>query len=363
MTEPEAVSDSPSSRISWWFLLLVIWTVPGGLSAVQENLYLELRTEAEVSSLSLAVRTLPTWWPWILGTPVVIALGRRLRSRSRLARGTGHLVAAAILGAAHLFWLAAFRTWFPILYDFSLAVRWEQLLWSLHPFMELIAYGVVLMASRLHDTRREMDQRRLQFSQLREEMAVAGVQALRMQLQPHFLFNTLNSISVLVKDNPDGARAMIQGLSALLRDTLDSMDQEERTLEEEIDGFQTYWDLMKIRYPQLSCSVDVPSDVQNLDVPVMLLQPLAENVVRHGLPTREEPVRLTLRAEASDEKLRLTMSDDGTGLVGGWKEGVGLRNTRSRLKSLYGEDAVLSVAPRLPRGTTVQIEIPREIAG
>jgi LytS/YehU family sensor histidine kinase len=160
-----------------------------------------------------------------------------------------------------------------------------------------------------------------------------------MQLHPHFLFNTLHAISTLVHSNPDRAERMIASLSEMLRTTLSKHDAQEVTLREELSVLEPYLDIEKTRFGErLTVSLEVPEELMDAIVPHLLLQPLVENAIRHGIAPRPEGGEITLRARVRAGALELAVEDDGVGMPAEPRpDGVGLGNTRMRLHRLYGD--------------------------
>jgi signal transduction histidine kinase len=199
-------------------------------------------------------------------------------------------------------------------------------------------------------------------AELESRLAQARLQALRMQLNPHFLFNTLNSIASLVQDQPQ-AEEMIEALSDLLRLTLTAPDRAEVTLREELHLLDRYLLIEQIRFGQ-RLRVQKQIDAAALDavVPILVLQPLVENAVKHGIETQIAPGLIRIEAERVGGTLRLEVSDNGPGLAaaggGSFKEGVGLTNTRLRLKELHGENASLTLGPGKPGGLAAEVRLP-----
>jgi two-component sensor histidine kinase len=199
-------------------------------------------------------------------------------------------------------------------------------------------------------------------AELESRLAQARLQALRMQINPHFLFNTLNSIASLVQDQPQ-AEEMIEALSDLLRLTLTASDRAEVTLREELRLLDRYLLIEQIRFGE-RLRVHKQIDAAALDavVPILILQPLVENAVKHGIETQIAPGIIRIEVQRIGEALRLEVSDNGRGLAGAgegaFKEGVGLTNTRSRLRELYGQGASLTFRPGSAGGLAAEIRIP-----
>ncbi len=185
-------------------------------------------------------------------------------------------------------------------------------------------------------------------------LARAQLDVLRMQLQPHFLFNSLNTISNLVHEDPNKAEELIGSLSELLRSCLDSAERREIPLADEIEFVTSYLSLMHARFAdRLRYKIDVPAGLRSALVPTMLLQPIVENAVEHGLRPKPGGGTINVRAARDGDRLRIEVSDDGIGIDDQIEEGIGIGATRRRLESHYGQRASLSFERR--RGTTTAV--------
>jgi two-component sensor histidine kinase len=207
-------------------------------------------------------------------------------------------------------------------------------------------------------------ERERQASALATELVQARLQALRMQINPHFLFNTLNTISALIHENPNAADTMIVRLSELLRRTLDRGDTQEVPLREELEFLKSYLEIEQMRFPdRLTVTFDIEPKTQEWLVPHLILQPLVENALRHGILPREEAGRLEISAHLVDgEHLELKVRDNGNGLraVGDspGREGIGLQNVRSRLSQLYGDAQKFEIGNLSTGGVEARILLP-----
>jgi two-component system LytT family sensor kinase len=220
--------------------------------------------------------------------------------------------------------------------------------------LAVVAY---LTLQWIHRSRAERSRAREVERSLRE----ARVHALALELQPHFLFNTLNAIAALVRSDAPTAEQMLIRLSDLLRLTLDSGRAGQIPLGEELDQLQLYLGLQQMRHgSRLTVRSEVPDDVREARVPAMLLQPLVENALSHGIGGRPGPGTLSVRAWREDGRLCLAVEDDGVGVPAGGpvRQGVGLGNTRARLAALYPEMHEFRIEPRLEGGTRVLIRLP-----
>ena len=197
---------------------------------------------------------------------------------------------------------------------------------------------------------------------LAARLADVRLQLLSMQLQPHFLFNTLNTIAELFHEDPEAADYMIAGLSDLLRRTLELGPTQEIPLHAELDLLGRYLDIQKARFgDRLVVTIVVDDDARIASVPVLLLQPLVENAIRHGLAERVSSGRIDIAARRDGARLVITVTDDGLGAatqIASGNERVGLGNTRARLEALYGSQHRLELANAPERGARVSLEVP-----
>ncbi|HEX6313780.1 MAG TPA: histidine kinase, partial [Gemmatimonadaceae bacterium] len=197
--------------------------------------------------------------------------------------------------------------------------------------------------------------------ELQGRLDQARLHALRLQLQPHFLFNTLNTITALVHRDPPGAERMVTGLSELLRVSLGTAAEQEVRLDRELEVLRHYLDIQQVRFSdRLAVRFDVDPGAQDAMVPSLLLQPLVENAIKHGITPRVAAGQLHITVRRQGDMLAMEVADDGVGVRGAepLAEGVGLGNTRARLTSLYGKNHRLVAGPRSAGGFTVTIEIP-----
>lgn len=297
-------------------------------------------------------------------TPLILWLGRRwpIERPHLVLRSTGHILAAAVFAVSEV----AVET-FVLLhtnppgfvvssYGRSVAIL---LIFGFHANM--ISYGVILGIQSGFRYYRKYRERELDAAELRAQIAGAQLSALKMQLQPHFLFNTLNAIMVLVRQQRgQQAEETLGRFSDLLRAVLSDIDHQEVPLERELEYIRLYLSIEQVRFPdRLRVEIDASPDVLPATVPHMGLQPLVENAVRHGIAKNAGAGVIAIRALEADEQLQLSVSDNGPGIpAGGIVEGIGLANTRKRLHQLYGDRARLELAPREGGGTVATISIP-----
>jgi signal transduction histidine kinase len=248
---------------------------------------------------------------------------------------------------------------FPGWWTSSLLNYLQQLDWLLMTYLFLIGVAYALAY------RRESEARALNASQLETRLVEAQLQSLQRQLHPHFLFNTLNTISGLIRSDPDGADKMIDRLGDLLRMTLHKSNIQEVPLKEELDVLQKYVEIEQTRFgSRLNVEMHVPPEVLDAQVPSLLLQPLVENAIRHGIAPNARPGWIAVHALREGNDLVLQIRDSGDGLpperLMALNRGVGLDNTRSRLEHLYHARYTFTFS-NLERGFCVTIRIPFQI--
>jgi len=227
---------------------------------------------------------------------------------------------------------------------------------------QLIVYVAVYALLRFIAYTRANRERDVASARLERELTEARLAVLKMQLQPHFLFNALNMIGSHLHEDPDIAATMLQHLSAFLRATLDGSGRHEVPLRQEIAFVDSYVEIMKARFEdRLRVSVAVGQGVGETLVPSLLLQPLVENSITHSLHDHARRAQISITAQRQDDRLRVTIEDNGPGIPEGTTpsgNGIGLSNTMARLQHLYGDRQRLTVANRAEGGLRLTIELP-----
>jgi two-component system sensor histidine kinase AlgZ len=226
----------------------------------------------------------------------------------------------------------------------------------------LLVLALVLAWVTVRDTTRLLfdraERRGALAAKARAELADARMSALQARMQPHFLFNALNTIAALVKTDPDAAEATVEDLSAILRASLKQGDATTRPLREELALVRAFVGVEQRRLgTRLKVTWNVAPGALDAPVPVLSLQPLVENAIKHGIASRIAGGAVTVHVEQAGDSLTLTVTDDGEGFARGWAEGTGLGNVRQRLHSLYGGRASLAINPG--PGASVTMTIPR----
>lgn len=228
-------------------------------------------------------------------------------------------------------------------------------------------YWMVVLAHHGWHYYQRYRERERRATELEGQLARAQLQALRMQLNPHFLFNALNTVAALIHEQPEIADRTVTRLSELLRHSLDRGDDQEIPLGQELDFLDRYLEIEQTRFgDRLRVDVEVPDPLKEALVPALVLQPIVENAIRHGIEERETGGRIAIRATANGGQLELSVADNGPGLATGEtafkREGIGLSNTRSRLRHLYGECQGLELRPAAGGGLDVRVNLPLRTA-
>jgi hypothetical protein len=309
---------------------------------------------------------------WALLCPLVYSILKRwpFQERPFLRTILIHVGLSLVIASIHEVITSA--AYYGILYrigDFDLTdpadQRWAYSALAPAIFSRTMEYWVLMGVLIAMENVRQQRAEHEQLLQLKSELQITQLNALKKQLQPHFLFNTLNGVSALVGKDPDAARRMIGRLGHLLRVSLDSERQQKVQLLQEVDHVGNYLGIEAVRFrDRLSVEYDVPAELGEALVPSMILQPLAENAIKHGLDTQDESVRISVLARRTNGSLILSVVDDGRGCTDVQQAvdrgGIGLRNVRERLRTLYGDRASMNANSPATGGFRVDLSIPFE---
>jgi sensor histidine kinase YesM len=345
--------------------MLGVWVGLGLLEAAKA--YLSRRLAGNpVSWSTVLVGNLPWWLMWAALTPVCIALARRARPRRRNpAPLLLHMVAAIGLSLIHhvvvgsLYYFTHTRgTVAPIggaLAEMTLA-RQYQGFFAEYFVLNVLTYGAIVAGYLSLEFYKRYRERELHAAQLEVDMHAARLAALRMELNPHFLFNTLNAVAGLVRQQrSDEAIEMLARLADLLRSTLEEARDAEIPLEKELELLCTYLEIERIRFgDRLTIEVDAETAAQHAMVPPLILQPLVENAVRHGVARHEGPALIRVYAREQEGVLRIAVTNTGPASIdvaaASDRSGIGLENTRERLRHYFGSDGAELELRSLPGG-------------
>src|SRR5215468_817601 len=343
-------------RRTRWILIFGVWTLLGALSAVRVMVTYAYSGNL-VSWRRALVIALADWYVWALLAPAIAWLARRfaIERRSWLRSLLAHLPASLFLSIIKMVIEFRLLRWL----DPASAQRYPVLQFP----STLFTYYAILGTIYAFDYYGKYRAHELKASHLQAQLAQAQLQALKMQLHPHFLFNTLHAISSLMRRDVEAAERMITLLSDLLRLTLENAGEQETSLRQELEFLERYLEIEQTRFrDRLQVKLDIEPETLDARVPNLILQPLVENAVRHGISPRAAPGLIEISARRYKNKLELQISDDGVGLPDGKraqiKEGVGLANTRARLEQLYGADYRFDLNNQEKGGLAVCLTIP-----
>lgn len=317
---------------------------------------------------------LAEWWLWALLAPGIFwldraaPLGKSTWRRSLPIHLLGYLVALLLHETGYVL-LERASGWTMV--PTPPFARHLLVFVSKRAPFDFLVYCVLVGSSCMANIYRRYQERELRASQLEAQLTKAQLEVLRSQLQPHFLFNTLNTISSLVNSDTVAAERVVSRLGDLLRLSMKHTGQNELPLREELEFLGHYVDIQRSRFRErLNVELSVPNEVLEGMVPTFVLQPLVENAVRHGIEPRTTQGRVLVKACREGNRLILEVADNGPGLVGPVKEsngngrGIGLANTRARLEQLYGMNQSISISNRPEGGVVVRLEVPfREFEG
>jgi two-component system LytT family sensor kinase len=326
---------------SRWTLFFAFWTLVGLSFAIQ--FYLASSNAGWPIPWSRAVRSsLGDWYVFALLSIPAFRLARQFAiARANWARvGFLHLIASFLFSCLYVLLRGALAYW-----ESKLAgtpAGFAEVLRALLAktfYLNLWFYWVIVAVGHAFDYYQRFHERELRASELEGRLAQAKLQALQSQMNPHFLFNTLHTISALMHKDVEAADRMVMKLSQLLRLALDNTESHEVPLSQELDFLNRYLEIEQTRFRErLKVEMEIAPETLKARVPNLVLQPLVENAIRHGIERHARPGKIVLRAQRLDNQLELEVQDNGGGLPNGkpLREGIGLSNTRTRLQQLYG---------------------------
>jgi two-component system LytT family sensor kinase len=352
------VLNSPWKRrligLGFWTLLGLSFASQFYLSSAKAGLAVTWRQAVNYA--------LGDWYVFAVLSIPVIHLARRCRfeAGSRTRSLLVHALGSVVFTLSYILLRALVGQWQSAA---TFAEAFKPLLVKTWHFNFLI-YWVIVAVSQAFDYYRRYRERELRAAELEKRLAEAKLQALQMQLNPHFLFNALHSISCLMHKDIEAADRMLMRLGDLLRAALSSSNTQEVSLRQELEFLERYLEIEQTRFgDRLTVALDIPSDTLDSQVPNLILQPLVENAIRHGIEPCAKPGRIELGARRAGNTLTLKVCDNGAGLPDHEPapEGVGLSNTRARLRELYGEAHRFELLPAPAGGLLAQLTIPLRI--
>jgi two-component system LytT family sensor kinase len=357
--------ETSSRNPSWWAILLS-WSTLAVLAMLQLASGYAYRGQLAKEWLNLLFQ-IPRWLLWAPLTPLIFATVRRYPiRRGSLARSLPAHAVVALCCMAFAETLSTFpfilieeaqrgpsanRPGFLVLTYLAVAGRL---------LTGFIAYSAVVSIATMRESQRRLRERETRAAKLEADLAQAQVQAIKMQVQPHFLFNTLHAINVLIRQDPATATRMVTQLGDLLRHTLSRATVTEVPLRSELEILTLYFDIERVRFrDRLSIAFDTPPETLDALVPDLVLQPLAENAIKHGISQAMEAGTITVRSRKSGDRLVLEIHDTGAGPpIAGSSERIGLTTVRARLERLYGAAHSLTIERGDQGGCIARIRLP-----
>ncbi len=349
-------------------LIFGVATALGVFSTFQAYNYVSFFTERRPSFPMLLALNVTYWYAWAALVPGILWLARRYRfGRNTWKRAAAaHALGVLLFTFLHAVLTVTCRVPISAAFGASRPLSWWssfQELFFLNFDWEMMTYWAVVGLSHALDFHRESQEQRLAAAQLGTRLAEARLQSLQSQLHPHFLFNTLHTISALMHRDTEAADAMLARLSDLLRLSLDRISTQQVTLKEEMDFLQKYIEIERTRFgDRLEVRIDIEPETLDASVPNLLLQPLVENAIRHGIAQKVGGGLLEIKAAREENDLCLLVRDTGPGLsaatLSALNTGVGLSNTRSRLEELFPDRHLFEFQEPPEGGLAVRIRIP-----
>ena len=362
------IAKSNLKSILLKFLLLFLLCLLLGLVDAFRSYVSANRNGVHLLDLDVALRSAITgWMSWMFLTPLVLWLCRRFPLDEK--KWKTRILLFIPIGLV----LSLIRVLFPFLIGFLFSGRIGWLLnWLPQNYLLLatdysfafIFFSLVVTFGQAINYYKRYREEELRASKLELQLSQAQLQALKMQLQPHFLFNTLNSISALQHENVELAQEMTARLGDFLRMTLQNIGTQEVTLQREIEFLQCYLDIEKVRFGQkLQTNIDIETQVLDCQVPNLILQPLVENAIKHGIAPNKHGGHINIRGGTENGWLKVEIEDSGKGITDEklekvFSSGLGLANTKERLTQLYGSNFRFEVQNTISQGFLVTLCLP-----
>lgn len=343
-----------------WLLIAVGWVTYACLLAVA-TIFIRAYAGKPIQAFATSASWLGCAATWFAATPLLLTLAKRfpLTPDRWLSSLAVHVVSGITIS---FLLLSVYAVAFCVILDQRFLPTFGDLIVSTLR-LEILTYAFVICLIHGVDYYGKYRERERRALQLETKLAQAELQALKMQMHPHFLFNTLNSIAVLIAIDPKGARRMLMQLSDLLRATVEKSGIQEVPLREELEFARNYLEIEQTRFQdRLKIQLEIAPDVLDAQVPNLILQPLLENAIKHGISPRTQTGVIQVSAQRQNGSVRIRVRDNGVGLKYRRPEdvprGVGIGNTEARLSQLYGAAHKFVIQPVSTGGVEVNIEIP-----
>ncbi len=359
-------TPKPGFRCTSWLWIAAVWFGFGVLDAIDTVLMMHSEGMHHPWG-KLFLTSALAWVPWAVATALVMRLNQRFPITQWRSWKTWLFHVPAYL-AVDFTWTAWYSALELLLNPYAAPgpPKPFHTVWlrasAEHLLACFILYGAILAVDTVLDSRARLARQQAETAHLNEQLSKAQLDAVRRQIEPHFLFNTLNSVSALIRENRnDAAVMMIAGLSDFLRRLLQDPSRQQVPLAEEMEFAQKYLDIQKVRFvDRLQLAVDVPSDLLVAQVPTLILQLMLENAIKHGISKRAHGGLVRISASRSNGTLTLSVYNDGPGLAAAdsTPSGIGLTNMRTRLQGLYGDAFTLHMQNQNPGGVQVSVSVP-----
>ncbi len=358
---------SPRPQPVRWPLIAAIWTSIALFSATQ-NVVVMRAEGMHHAWTKLFIYLTFSWLPSALSTPLVLYLGRKyppFRIKA-FSAWTIHVIASLAICVVWAGWMTVMERLLNPWAEPSIPGPFVHV-WLDKFYNELLAssllYVAILAVGQMLESREHLALQQTETARLNEQLSAARLEALRRQVEPHFLFNTLHGIAALVREERnDEAVSMIAGLSDFLRGVLEDSHRQQAPLRDEMQFLQKYLDIEKMRLgDRLRLTIDVPQTLLAANVPSLILQPMVENSIKHGISKRVQGGEIRIAASRNNGMLTLSVYNDGPPLPNGWEDsqsGIGISNVRARLQSLYGSDFDFRLQNQPPDGVQVTLSVP-----
>jgi two-component system, LytTR family, sensor kinase len=358
---------SENARARGWILICAIWGTLGFMEGIQTIVTMYAQGMQHSWFTLLFTQTIG-WAPWAAATPFIIYLARRFRPTHLFPLSTWmvHLATVIVLTVVSAAWQTSlehiFHPWAPQepkrgFFDALILALQGGVVYT------IVIYALALTTAFLLDSRLRLAKQMADGARLNEQLSMARLDALRHQIEPHFIFNSLNATAGLVREGrSDDAVRMIVGLSDFLRRVSREVKDHQVALSQEMESLETYLDIQKVRFTdRLGVKLKVPAELGDAQIPSLLLQPLVENALKHGIAKRVQGGEIRVEATNSGGRLRIHVYNDGPLLEPNWemgRGGIGLANLRTRLGLLYGTDFELRMENFESAGVQVSVSVP-----
>jgi two-component system LytT family sensor kinase len=351
------------NRVAKGLRLFALWALVGGVLSLE--VYFNTRVTMDyVDFVDVAIPQFGRAAMWAALVPLILRLRRRVPlSGGRWLGGVAFHFGTSFLVMA-VYYLGRMVA-YVLLWDSSFADFWHMAQKSFYGrnMIDMAYYWAVLAFGYSFEIYQKYKSEELKAAQLETRLIETELKALRQQMHPHFLFNTMNTISVLVRERKnDEAVTLLARLSALLRMSLENTGVPEVTVRQEMEFLDRYLEIQQARFPdRLRVNVDISPEAFDARIPNLLLQPLVENAIIHGIAPKNCPGNVDIRGRVEEGRLHLEVLDDGPGFAptnGRRREGIGLSNTRERLTKIYGTNQQLVLRSEPGCGVRVQIVLP-----